>query len=290
MKVLITGATGLLAKSLVLTAPDDINIVTTYHNNKSLGDLHLDITDREEVFDVISQVKPCAVLHCAAEGSVDYAEQEPVKTSIINIDGAENIALACNAAEAIVLYASSNAVYSGYEPPYCETDMLLPVNVYGTIKKEAERVIRYAADDWLIVRPFLLFGYPVPGSRSNWFHTILTALYNDTPLELVDDIFWQVTCANDCAKAIWDILKLSPPKEVYNVAQQELISLYEFGLLIGRVWEFEPDYVRNLITPVSIKKFDIAPRPVNTEFVLDKLHTLLGYNLPTIKKALEVLK
>lgn len=289
-KVLITGGSGLLGKSLYETKPEDIELIMTYHRNRVFNSIyHMDITDKREVNDVIYELEPEIIIHCAAEGSVEIAEKNPIHTTKVNVNGTKNIVNAAQNIDALVVYISSNAVYTGDNPPYNEKSQLIPVNMYGVIKREAEREI-IKSDKWIIVRPFLLYGYPLEFNRTNWFCTILENLELGKETLLVNDIFWQHTNSIDVAKAIWKIIGLSLPNEIYNVAQPNILSLYEFGVMVGELWNYEQEKIDEILKEVSIDFFEIAPRPKNTEFDLTKLHNLLGHSLPNVKEGLQDLK
>jgi len=293
MKVLITGGSGLLGKYLLQTKPTDGEIALTWNKNiNGVPDTlnvwyKLDVRNRADVFEIFEVFSPDIVIHCAAVGSVDFAQSKKGYQPVfdVNVSGTKHIVDACNGYKSKIIYISTNAVFSGRQPPYNEKSPLEPINDYGAIKKQAERVIRDLARKWLIIRPFLLYGWPYVGGRENWASSIVAKLTDSKgSYKLVNDHIWMPTYAADVAETIW---KLSDQdREIYNVAAPERATLYEFGLKVCEVFGLE----KNLISPVETKYFQtIAPRPKDTSYDLVKL-TEQGIHLSDIKTGLEKMR
>lgn len=291
MKILITGASGLLGKALLETKPEEhIELVLTWHSNinsvtNSLETWHkLDIRNEADVNQAFETIKPDMVIHCAAIGSVDFAEKHYGEVSNTNYFGTQYIVNACNDYDVKMVHISTNAVFSGKEPPYNENSVRNPINAYGIIKLQAEQYVQDMADRWLIIRPFMLYGWPYKDGRGNWASTIIDRWASSQSLKLVDDHIWQPTYAPDCAEAIWRLMLFD--NEVFNVASPERATLYEFGLKVCDVFGLE----KNLLQPVNSDYFpSIAERPKDTTYDLVKL-SRQGIMLSDIKTGLEKMK
>jgi len=283
MNVLITGGSGLLGKSLTETKPVGITIKSTWYTNCIGADYQMDVCNQSQVNYVVNLVQPEIIIHCAANGSVDYAEKAFTDVRNVNVEGVKNVARAAHDYRAKFVFISTNAVFAGDSPPYAEDSYRQPVNRYGSIKREAEDRVT-ELNNWLIIRPFLLYGWPHPNARQNWFSIILSRLNSHQELKLVNDIWWQPTNAKDCAKAIWQLIKYK--NEIYHVATTDRVTLYEFGLTIARLWGYENQFIEP-ITSSELK--GVAPRPINTTYDLRKLHKL-GIELPGIEKGLKSLQ
>jgi dTDP-4-dehydrorhamnose reductase len=296
MKILITGASGLLGKSLLETIPEKHLIGATYNKNWQLHSekttwYHLNTKSRSDVFDIFDLIKPNVVIHCASIGSVDYAEYHYQAVRNVNVGGLSHVIDACKGCKSKLVYISTNAVFSGKHPPYHEKSPLEPVNAYGVIKREAERLVQDTAEKWLIIRPFMLYGWPFPGGRTNWANKIVNVLeQQEESLKLVDDVIWMPTYAPDCAKTIWKLLfQKEVDKEIFNVAAPERATLYEFGLKACDVFGLE----KNLLKPVRTRFFDsgkkLASRPKDATYDLVKL-SQEGFMLSDLKTGLEKMK
>jgi dTDP-4-dehydrorhamnose reductase len=295
MRVLITGGSGLLGKSLLETKPDDIEVALTWNKNiTGVADTlnlwyKLDIKNRSDVFEVFEVFKPNIVIHCASIGSVDYTESHYQEVRDVNVGGLNNVIDAANGYKSRLIYISSNAVFSGKTPPYDEKSPLEPTNAYGVIKREAEGLIRSNAEKWLIFRPFMLYGWPWLGGRINWAVKVIGELQLNRMLKLVDDVTWMPTYAPDCASVIWKLLfQKELDKEIFNVASPERATLYQFGLKVCEVFSLE----KNLLKPVNSDFFSIgqgavkAKRPKDTTYDLIKL-SRYGFMLSDIRTGLE---
>lgn len=283
MNCLITGGSSLLGKYLKQTRPEGINLYSTWFSNPvEEANYHLDVCNNRQVNGVFERVKPNVVIHCAAIGSVDYTEKYFTETRDTNVLGTESILRAAEDFGAKFIFISSNAVFSGDHPPYSEKDERKPSNRYGSIKREAENLVMRSRH-WVIIRPFLMYGWPYSGGRPNWLTIILEHLKMGKAVELVNDVYWQPSHAEDVAQTIW---KLIDQEGVFHVASDEKLSLYEFGLKIAEVWGYEPF----LIQPLSSSKLNwLAKRPIDSTFNLDKIHEL-GIRLRGVKEGLQSLK
>lgn len=283
MKVLITGGSSLLGRYLSLTKPDDTEMAMTWFTNHTGQTYHMDICNKSQVAYVFERTKPNVVIHCAAVGSVDYTERHFTETHMVNVHGTLNVLKATEDTNALFVYISTNAVFDGDNPPYSEESERQPINRYGNIKSEAEDVVK-SARYWLIIRPFLLYGIPYPGGRQNWYTTITQNLQAGKVTRLVNDTYWQPTYAEDVAVAIWQLL--DKPGKVYHVAANDKMTLYDFGLKIAKHHKKSGDFIQPI---ASSELKDIAPRPVDTTFNLDRIHEL-GISCREIKEGLKAIK
>src|ERR671914_252821 len=147
MRLLVTGAAGMLGRDVVAAAGD------VGHEVAAVRDL-----------------RPGAVVNCAAWTDVDGAEAEEGEATKVNGVGAGNVAAAAFAAGALVVHVSSDYVFDGTaREPYREDAPCGPRSAYGRSKRAGEIAVADAAP-WrcAIVRSAWLFG---PGGR-NFVDTI----------------------------------------------------------------------------------------------------------------------
>lgn len=267
MKVLITGGSSLLGRALLKTKPAEIEVEATWYSNYVQPMIHLDIANKSQVPYVFDRVKPEVVIHCAANGSVDYAESHYSECYEVNVLGTETIARACERVGAKLIFISTNAVFDGESPPYYEEREPTPINRYGSLKAQAEDVVRAIARHWVILRPFMLYGWPWPGGRGNWATLVINKLSQGQGLKIVNDTWWMPTYVDDVAEFIWQHA-LGFDNEVYHVAANQRMTLFDFAQKAAQVFSLPA----HLIEPVGSDYFpNIAPRPVDSTFGLDKL-------------------
>lgn len=284
MKILITGGSSLLGKALIETKPENHQIEHTWYTNMVDVPSHrLNVIDKSQVGYVFSQVKPDVVIHCAAMGSVDYAEFNYQEVKNVNVIGTENILAAAKDHDAKMVFISTNAVFSGNNPPYSEKRTRSPINLYGKLKRDAENRVM-DSKDWLVIRPFLLYGWPWPGGRTNWVTSTIDTLTAGISALMVNDVIWQPTYVVDVAETIWKLLETN--NEIYHVASSEKATLYNFALKVAKVFDLDI----SLIQPVPSSYFkSIAKRPKDTTYDLSKLNEL-GIELSNIERGLEKMK
>jgi len=281
MKVLITGGSGLLGRYLSSAAPVDYTLATTwYSNHVPECTFRMDISNRAEVRDIFGRFNPNVVIHCAANGSVDFCEKNYTDAYNINVIGTKNILAASKDHHSKFIFLSTNAVYKGDDGPYSEESNREPINRYGSIKKQAEDIV-VDYHNHIIIRPFLLYGWPHYNGRTNWMATIVHKLKRNEKIKMVDDIYAQPTSAKDLANVIWKLLEFK--NEAFNIAPNQKMSLYEFGLLVCDRFRLD----KNLIEPIKFHTLEnIAPRPIDSTYDVAKINNL-GIIIPSIEKGLQ---
>jgi dTDP-4-dehydrorhamnose reductase len=291
IKVLITGGTGLLGKTLLETLPPQVTPFATYHSaplpDSSVGEfLPLDVRRQSEVDKLVANVQPDVVVHAASIGSVDYTEKHPQETRTVNVQGTQYIVDACRQHRARIVFISSNAVFDGQNPPYDEQAPTNSVNYYGKLKIEGEQVVRQSGIPFVIIRPILMYGWPNPDRRANPVTWWVNSLEQGKPLKIVDDVYSKPLLAKNCAEACWAAI-LQERTGIYHVAGRDHVTLYEFALETARVFDLD----ESLITPVPSSYFpNIAPRPKDTSFTTRKMEQELGVLPIGIKDGLRYMK
>lgn len=152
MRLVVTGAGGRLAREF-------LDVLPSHHDPAPLTRDDLDVGDHDAVMQTIPALEPDAVVHLAAYTDVDGNERDPDRAFRDNARGAHSVALAAAACGAPVLHLSTDYVFDGTKgAPYDESDMPAPISVYGRAKALAERLVRDASPQHLIVRSGFLFG------------------------------------------------------------------------------------------------------------------------------------
>lgn len=276
-RVLITGGTGLLGRYLLETAPEEAEVAATFHRNpppqEGSGRFQpLDVRDGEAVEGLFRQLRPEWVIHTASVGSVDEAQRDPARVRAINVEGTRAVGEACLRHGSRLLYISSNAVFDGKHPPYKEEDPLCPLNRYGELKAEAEQWVRRSLPEALILRPILMYGWPLEGGRENAVTRWLKALEKGTPVQVSEETVSMPLWAADCARAVWTGL-LRNKRGILHVGGADRVTMHEFAREVCRC--FGQD--ERLLRPLPDGAFThLAPRPKDTSFDLTRLRREFG--------------
>ena len=227
--------------------------------------VQLDITDREAVFRVLEAVRPDAVIHCAAWTAVDAAEDEDKQELVhaINVSGTANIAAACKAVGAKMMYISTDYVFDGQgsEPWQPDCTDYAPLNVYGKTKLEGELAVREALERHFIVRIAWVFGL----NGKNFIKTMLTVGKKFDTLRVVNDQIGTPTYTLDLARLLADMIVTEKYGTYHATNEGGYISWYDFACEIFR----QAGYATK-VNAVTTAEYGLskAARPFNSR--LDK--------------------
>jgi dTDP-4-dehydrorhamnose reductase len=194
MKILVTGKSGQLARSLVERSNGlpGIELVT-------VGRPEMDLEDPESIGRSIGFARPDVVISTAAYTAVDRAEDEPVLAYRINAIGAEAVASAAQSIGATIIHLSTDYVFSGDSPrAYDEDDEPSPRTVYGLTKLNGERGVARANPRHIILRTSWVYS---PFGR-NFVKTMLKLASDCPSVDVVSDQWGNPTSALDLATLI----------------------------------------------------------------------------------------
>jgi dTDP-4-dehydrorhamnose reductase len=219
MKVLVTGAAGMLGHDVVLAAGNAGHEVVGFGRNE------LDVTDAAGVERKLEQERPGVVIHCAAWTDVDGAEEAEEAATAVNGAGAGNVAAAAAALGASIVYVSTDYVFDGAKgSPYVETDQTAPLSAYGRSKLAGEEAAAAANKRHFIVRSAGLFGI---GGR-NFVETMLRLAGDHGEVLVVRD---QVGSPTYTWHLAYGIVRLIEGVEfgIHHMAAGGACSWYEFA-------------------------------------------------------------
>lgn len=271
MKIVITGASGQLGSAL--------STVLSSFELELLGHSDLDVTNQFLAQEIISRLHPDIVIHCAAMTDVDGCVKKPDRAFQVNAIGTRNVALACSACEATLLYVSTNEVFSGTaSAPYQEWEPVHPINTYGCSKAAGEWFVQHWLSRFYIVRTAWLYA---PGGR-NFPHRILQLASERSVLHVVTDEIGNPTYVFDLARAI-DALIRTKSYGVYHLTNAGYCSRYEFAQEILRL-----SGKRHVsIKPITLEDFSRLSTPPQFSALENIQGAKLGITLRPWKKALE---
>lgn len=199
-KIIVTGCMGQLGKALNRVLAED----TGYEliNTDVAADIKLDITDVDKVISFVRDVKPYAIVNCAAYTAVDRQESDQELSMKINAIGPRNLAIAASDAGAKLVHISTDYVFCGEsDHPLTEFDPTGPVSVYGKTKLAGEGFVRDFADAWYMIRTAWLYG-----DGHNFVRTMLKLAETHDELTVVSDQLGTPTSAMELARCIRSLL------------------------------------------------------------------------------------
>ncbi|MBD3426572.1 MAG: dTDP-4-dehydrorhamnose reductase [Candidatus Omnitrophica bacterium] len=286
MKILLTGASGMLAAAVIpVLERAGHRVVKTDRYPRLPGTSEMDITDLEGVCRNIERESPGYVFHLAAETDVDLCEKDPDHAFEVNARGTENVARAAREAGAKFLYVSTGSVFNGEkDEPYTELDRPDPVSIYGRSKLEGESIVQGLFSEYFILRTaWLIGGWQI--DKKFVYKIVQKILKGEKHLVAVSDRFGSPTFTRDFAGNLLNVIDTGK-YGIYHMTNRGSCSRYEMATRIveymGRKNEVE-------VKPVPFEDFPhLAPRgrsQVLANHMLDKLGL---NNMPYWYRSLEI--
>lgn len=243
LKVVVTGANGQLGRELVMLDSKGRFAIT------GLDRSALDITNLDQCREVLSQLRPDVVIHCAAYTAVDQAEAEPDEAFRINAAGTRNIAIASREVGAKLCALSTDYVFDGTGSiPYKEYDRTNPLTVYGQSKLAGEQLVQSLHERYFIVRTSWVYG----AYGNNFVRTMLKLASERNQLKVVADQVGSPTYTYDLALFLLE-LTATDQYGIYHASNSGICSWYEFAQAI-----MEESGSKTKIEPCTTAEF---PRP-----------------------------
>lgn len=242
----------------------------------------VDITDREAVRKSIEQIRPDAIVHCAAWTAVDAAEDEEnrAKVDSINHLGTLYIAEAAKAADAKMVYLSTDYVFDGQGDRPWEPDdkCYKPLNVYGQSKLDGELAVSGTMDKYFIVRIAWVFGL----NGKNFIKTMINVGKTHDTVRVVNDQIGTPTYTLDLARLLVDMLETDRYGYYHATNSGGYISWYDFCCEFYRQYGLDTKVI-----PVTTAEYGLskAARPANSRLDKSKLAKAGFTPLPDWKDA-----
>lgn len=295
MKVFVTGVCGQLGHDVMNelhkrghTAVGS-DIAPTYQGVQdgsaatTLPYVSLDITDAAAVKRVIGEVKPDAVIHCAAWTAVDLAEDEDKQETVyaINAGGTRHIAEVCKVLDCKMVYISTDYVFDGQgeTPWHPDCKDYAPLSVYGKSKLEGELAVRELLSKYFIVRIAWVFGL----NGKNFIKTMLNVGKKFDTVRVVCDQIGTPTYTVDLSRLLTDMIESEKYGYYHATNEGGYISWYDFTCEIFR----QAGYTTNVV-PVTTAEYGLskAARPFNSRLDKSKLAQAGFAPLPDWRDAL----
>ena len=243
----------------------------------------LDITNSNAVEQVIFEVKPDVVIHCAAWTAVDMAEDDDKVELVraVNAGGTQNIANACKKLDCKMVYISTDYVFDGQgtEPWQPDCKDYKPLNVYGETKLEGELAVANTLDKYFIVRIAWVFGV----NGKNFIKTMLNVGKKHDTVRVVNDQIGTPTYTYDLAGLLVDMIETEKYGYYHATNEGGYISWYDFTCEIYK----QAGYTTKVV-PVTTEEYGLskATRPFNSRLDKSKLKENGFEPLPTWQDAL----
>lgn len=292
MKILVTGANGLLGQKLLSLLQQDKNVqlIATARTplvQRVTGEFHvLDTTNADQVKNVIAKTTPDVIINSAGMTQVDLCETEREACITNNVTAVSHLVEACEKVNAHLIHISTDFIFDGTHGPLDENAKPGPVNFYGESKLLSEKLIQESLIDWSILRTVLVYGVTVNLSRSNIVLWVKKSLEEGKKIAVVNDQWRTPTLAEDLAMGCY-LVALKKAKGIFNISGKDFITPYDIAIRTAAFFKLDS----SLITQTDSTKFkQPAVRPLRTGFIIDKAKRELGFNPHSFEEGLKIIQ
>jgi len=284
MRLLVTGASGLLGLNLALDAAQSHEVIGVDRNTLASAPFKI---IRTELLDVgaferaIDEAKPDAVIHCAAMADVDACEQNPGLARQTNAELPARVAQVCVQRKTRLVHVSTDAVFDGKkEGSYSEADEPHPGGVYATTKYEGEKAVLQVNPDACVAR-VNFYGWSLTGKRS-LAEFFVNHLSNGASVNGFTNVIFCPMLVGHLSGILMLMLKRGL-HGLYHAVGPQAMTKYQFGIEIARRFGFR----ESLISPQSVEASNLtARRSHNLWLSTHKLSTDLQLKLPDLSTGL----
>jgi dTDP-4-dehydrorhamnose reductase len=293
MKILLTGANGLLGQELVkqLIHEGSSTVTATGLGSCRLPEevaaninyIDLDITLGAQVADVLASVKPDCIIHAAAMTQVDDCENDKQHCYNTNVGATRFIIDGAKRIGSRFIYISTDFVFDGLSGLYSEDDQPAPVNYYGSTKLAAENAVKESGLNWNIIRTVLVYGQTGAGARSNLVAWVKKSLEEGKNIKVVCDQWRTPTYVADLANGIRLVIRKNV-KGIYHISGKDLLTPYDMAIKTATTLHLDS----GLIEKVDASNFSqCGERPKKTGFTIEKARRELGYEPHSFEDSLK---
>lgn len=297
-RILLTGSNGLLGQKLVelLVRQPEIHTIATARGDNRLPFLEgyqyhaMDITNPEQIREVVALTQPDVIIHTAAMTNVDQCEFEKEACWNQNVKAVEYLVDACREQDIFLVHLSTDFIFDGADGPYDETAEANPLSFYGWSKYAAEKAVINSGQTgtpirWAIARTVLVYGIAYDMSRSNIILWVKKSLEEGKNIKVVTDQWRTPTLAEDLALGCY-LIADKEAEGIFNISGKDLLTPYEMALMTAEYFELD----QSLIAQADSTTFtQPARRPARTGFLLDKPKEVLGYEPKSFREGIALL-
>jgi dTDP-4-dehydrorhamnose reductase len=284
MKLLITGASGLLGINLAMEAMREHEVIGMDRGTLKSAPfrvLRADLAHEGSIDVILDSTQPDWLINCAALASLEKCEEDPHQAKNLNTDLPEELALACAKRTIRFVHVSTDAVFDGTkEGSYTEEDQTSPPGIYSQTKLDGECAVQEVNPQAIIAR-VNFYGWSLGGRRS-LAEFFVNNLSEGKNVNGFTDVIFCPMLVNVTARLLLEMLQ-KDLIGVYHLVGAQPMSKYQFGVEVARTFGLRED----LISPRSVEASDLtARRSHNLWLSTHKLSTDLGHDIPSFSTGL----
>ncbi len=282
MKVLVTGANGLLGQYLIRQLlENDLFVIATgrgpsrlpFKEAQHFKYIDADLTNGLAIHDLLSNEKPTIVVHGGAMTQLDDCEQQQEACFEVNVQATAELLVAAEQFAQFFIFVSTDFVFDGEQGNYSEEDPLNPVSWYGFTKVQAESTVETSDIPWAIVRTCLVYGNTFSGTRSNIINWVKDSLEAGKEIQVVNDQYRTPTYAGDLAKGILLIIQ-QRATGIYHISGKDYLTPFAMANATADYYNLDKTLLKEVDASIFSQP---ARRPLKTGFNISKARRTLGF-------------
>jgi len=269
MKILVIGGSGVIGYEIVkyYSSLQNKLFYTFLKNNPQRTEgKYLDITQKNEVMKLVSEIAPDIVFHTAAITNVDLCEQEKKLATKINVIGTNNVVDACKKTQSKIVYLSTAAVFDGTKNEYFENDAPSPTSVYGQTKLKGEKIILESKLEYLILRTDQPYGWSEKWQHTNSVLRVVNSLTKKNQFKEIIDWYNTPTYIPDIIKTMNNLINYEKTG-IYHVVGNDFLNRFEWALKIAEEFGLN----KNLLIPIKSSELKLSVHRKNIKLNNKKL-------------------
>jgi len=288
LKILVTGASGLLGHKVVQLALDkDHEVYSLYkeHPTNFGKPIKLDLTDQTQVLETISKVKPQAIVHTAAYTDVDACEINKDMAWKANADVTKHLARASASINSHLTYVSTDYVFDGEKGLYSEEDKPNPISYYGYTKLKGEEFVKEHAEQWCVARASVIYGWGQT-QKLNFATWLINNLNQGKEVKVLTDQYVSPTLNTSLAEMLLEIAERKITGTLHTAGATRA-SRHEFALKLANVFNLNMGSIKSAKTEEMRWR---AKRPTDSSLNVSKATAQLKAKPLKLNHALEIMK
>lgn len=284
MKFLVTGSAGLVGSQVVKDLSKHTDEIYSCYNNAKPAfgtPIKMDLSNPQNMTDVIEKVKPDFIMHIAAMTNIDQCEIEKDLAMKINAKATEIISKQAARQNAFLLYVSTDYVFDGQHSMKKESDTPNPIDFYGKTKLEGEKAVMNSASPWCIARTSTPFG--IHPSKYNFPTWVAKNLSEKKEIRIVTDQHTSPTYVPNLSRMLIELTKRQV-SGIIHVAGATRISRYDMAELVADKLSLDKTFLK----PASINDMSWkAKRPKDSSLDVSMATSILKEKPLTIEQSLD---
>jgi len=285
LKLVVTGASGLLGHKvaqLALEKGHEVYSIFKEHPTNLGTPIKLDLTDQSQVSEIITKLKPQAIIHTAAYTNVESCEINQDMAWKVNAQATKHVATASASINSHLTYVSTDYVFDGEKGLYSEEDQPNPISYYGYTKLKGEEFVKDHAKEWCIARASVIYGWS-QAQKPNFATWLINNLHQGKYVKVLTDQYVSPTFNINLAEMLLEIAERKITG-ILHTAGATRVSRYEFSLKLAEVFNLNT----HLIKPAEMNEMLWqAKRPKDSSLNVSRANALLHRKPLKLESALE---